>query len=76
MTVWVRLKGALRARSAPLSGRRLLCPGKGASGCSRDKARNPKANGNYYNILGFYWDSLGIMEKKMETTIWGLGFRV
>ena len=26
-------------------------------------------------ILGFYWDYIGIMEKKMETTISGLGFR-
>ena len=24
---------------------------------------------------GMYWDYLGIMEKKMETTIWGLGCR-
>ena len=24
--------------------------------------------------LGLYWGYIGIMEKKMETTIWGLGF--
>ena len=23
-----------------------------------------------------YWGYMGIMEKKMETTIWGLGFRL
>ena len=23
---------------------------------------------------GAYWDNIGILEKKMETTIWGLGF--
>ena len=31
-----------------------------------------KENGNYYNvgfILGLYWRCIGIMEKKMETTI-------
>ena len=45
---------------------------------------NGKENGNYY--LGFrvysppyvdgIWVYIGIMEKKMETTIWGLGFIV
>ena len=34
---------------------------------------NGKENGNYYSIigyiLGFYWGTIGIMEKKMETTI-------
>ena len=27
-------------------------------------------------VLGLYWGYIGIMEKKMETTAWGLGFRV
>ena len=27
-------------------------------------------------LTGLYWGSIGIMEKKMETTIIGLGFRV
>ena len=27
-------------------------------------------------MIGDYRDYVGIMEKKMETTIWGLGFRV
>ena len=44
---------------------------------------NGKENGNYRDyrdyvgyILGLYWGNIGIMEKKMETTIQGLGFRV
>ena len=32
--------------------------------------------GVYRSYTGLYWGYLGIMEKKMETTIWGLGFRV
>ena len=38
---------------------------------------NGKENGNYYNglyigvMLGLYWGYIGIMEKKMETTIMG-----
>ena len=27
----------------------------------------------YKGLLGLYWVYIGIMEKKMETTIWGLG---
>ena len=27
-------------------------------------------------ILGLYWRYIGIMEKKMEATIQGLGFRI
>ena len=37
-------------------------------------SNNGKENGNYYGILGFYMGGyIGIMEKKMETTIvyWG-----
>ena len=37
-----------------------------------------KENGNYYNILGLCRGSIGIMEKKMETTLRTLftnGFR-
>ena len=30
---------------------------------------NGKEDGNYYSILGLYWGYIGIMEKKMETTI-------
>ena len=42
---------------------------------------NGKQNGNYYMLLrveglGLKWDFLGIMEKKMETTIHYLGYRV
>ena len=40
---------------------------------------NGKENGNYRDyrdyvgyILGLYWGNIGIMEKKMETTILGL----
>ena len=25
---------------------------------------------------GLYWDNIGIMEKKIETTIWGFGFKL
>ena len=37
---------------------------------------NGKENGNYYNglyrgYIGLYWGYIGIMEKKMETTIMG-----
>ena len=34
---------------------------------------NGKENGNWFCILGLYWDNIGIMEKKMETTsvYWG-----
>ena len=37
---------------------------------------NGKENENYYSILGLYRGYLGIMEKKMETTIvyWGCSF--
>ena len=28
------------------------------------------------SLKGVYWGYIGILEKKMETTIWGLGFRV
>ena len=37
-----------------------------------------QASGYIGVILGLYlgyWGYIGIMEKKMETTIWGLGFR-
>ena len=27
-------------------------------------------------MFALYWGYIGIMEKKMETTIWGLGFGV
>ena len=37
---------------------------------------NGKENGNYYSIMGYILGYTGIMEKKMETTIMGLGFRV
>ena len=45
---------------------------------------NGKENGNYYSILGLHWDHGTTvvysvywgLEKKLETTIWGLGFRV
>ena len=29
---------------------------------------NGKENGNYQSILGLHWGSIGIMEKKFETT--------
>ena len=34
---------------------------------------NGKGNGNYYSILGLFWDHIGIIEKEMKTTIvyWG-----
>ena len=34
---------------------------------------NGKENGNYCSILGLCWGYIGIMEKKMETTVvyWG-----
>ena len=46
----------------------------GSKWLSRD---NGKENGNYYNDLykGFYWVYRGILEKKMETTVQGSGFR-
>ena len=35
-----------------------------------------KQNGNYYIIMGYVWGYVGIMEKKMETTIMGyIGFK-
>ena len=33
---------------------------------------NGKENGNYRDYRGLYWGYIGIMEKKMETTILGL----
>ena len=36
----------------------------------RDIIDNGKENGNYYME---YWDFVGIMEKKMETTIGNIG---
>ena len=44
------------------------------SGVPRIRPRdNGKENVNYYSILGLYMGYIGIMEKKMETTIvyWG-----
>ena len=32
--------------------------------------------GMFRVYIGFYWGYIGIMEKKMEATIMGLGFRV
>ena len=28
----------------------------------------------YVGIIGYIWGHIGIMETKMEATIWGLGF--
>ena len=36
---------------------------------------NGKENGNYNSILGLYRGYIGIMEKKMETTIVYWGYR-
>ena len=35
---------------------------------------NGKENGSYCSMLGLYWGYIGIMEKKMETTVvyWGI----
>ena len=33
---------------------------------------NGKENGNYHILLGLYWRYIGIVKKKMETTIMGL----
>ena len=30
----------------------------------------------YKGLQGLYWGYIGIMEKKMETTIWGLGVNI
>ena len=37
---------------------------------------NGKENGTDYMIMGIYWGYIGIMEKKMEATIYGFGCRV
>ena len=56
------------------------CPQWAEEGhCSRAKAfllrghkDNGKEHGDYYIV---YWGYIRMMEKKMETAIWGLGFR-
>ena len=68
---------ALDFRSGSLRGVESLRqrrPGRGNQGSSHPSGRSATLGIGWFRMLGLYWGYIGIMEKKMETTI--IGFRV